>query len=58
MCDTAEMPSLSPADLTIVPCPQREAWAVVNRSGDTLAVGAYPDCIRHLARLTATFTVA
>jgi hypothetical protein len=57
MCDSAEMPFLSPADLTIVPCPQREAWAVVNRCGDTLAVGAYPDCVHHLARLTASPTV-
>lgn len=58
MCDIADVPSPSVHDLMIVPWPQREAgteaWAVVNRRGDILAVGAYPDCLRHLSRATAT----
>jgi len=54
MCDATELPSLPTHDLMIVPWPQRDAWAVVNRRGDTLAVGAYPDCLHHLRRITAT----
>jgi hypothetical protein len=41
----------SAAELTIVPCPQRECWAVVNRGGDTVATGSYDECIGHMARL-------
>jgi hypothetical protein len=41
-------------ELAIVPCPQRDAWAVVNRQGDTLAIGEYGECLRHMRHLTAT----
>lgn len=54
MFDTAEKHSFPTTELTIVPCPQRDAWAVVNRRGDTLAVGEYGECLRHMRRLTAT----
>jgi hypothetical protein len=41
----------SAAELTIVPCPQRDCWALVNRRGDTVATGSYDECIGHMARL-------
>ena len=53
MSDPTEMQSLAATEVTIVPCPQRDAWALVNRRGDTLAVGEYDDCLRHMGRLTA-----
>ncbi len=51
MSDTAELQALPPIELTIVPFPQREAWAVVNRRGDVLAVGRYGDCLRRMGAL-------
>ena len=54
MFDTTEMHIFPGAELTIVPCPQRDAWAVVNRQGDTLAVGEYGECLRHMRRMAAT----
>ena len=53
MSDTAEMQALPPIELTIVPFPQRECWAVVNRRGDVLALGGYADCLRRMGRLAA-----
>jgi hypothetical protein len=53
MFDTAYEYALPATELTIVPCPQHDAWAVVNRQGDTLAVGEYGECLRHMHRLTA-----
>jgi hypothetical protein len=53
MSDTAEMQALPTSELTIVPCPQRESWAVVNRQGDILAIGGYGECLRRMGRLTA-----
>jgi hypothetical protein len=66
MYDTTKLhifPRTSPSafhstELTIVPCPQRDAWAVVNRQGDTLAVGQYGQCLRHMHRLTAATAAA
>lgn len=52
MPDTAEMPALPITEVTIVPCPQRDAWAVVNRRGDLLAVGDYAECARRRDRMT------
>lgn len=52
MSDTAEMQALPITEVTIVPCPQRDAWAVVNRRGDLLAVGSYDECARRLDRMT------
>jgi hypothetical protein len=54
MFDTAETQLLPTTELTIVPCPQRDAWALVNRRGDTLTVGAYGECLRRLRLLAAT----
>jgi hypothetical protein len=54
MFDTAEMQTLPATELTIVPFPQRDAWALVNRRGDTLTVGAYGDCLHRMHRLTAS----
>ena len=54
MSYTTEMQFLSATELIIVPFPQRDAWAVVNREGDILAVGDYDDCLHHLRQLTAT----
>jgi hypothetical protein len=45
--------ALPPIELTIVPFPQRDAWAVVNRRGDLLAVGQYDECRRRLDRAVA-----
>lgn len=57
MSDTSEMQALPASELTIVPVPQRDAWAVVNRRGDLLAVGEYDECRRRLDRI-ATATAA
>jgi hypothetical protein len=54
MFDTTETQMLPATELTIVPWPQRDSWALVNRRGDTLAVGAYSDCLRRMQVLTAT----
>ena len=51
MSHTAELQALSPIELTIVPFPQRDAWALVNRQGDVLAVGCYGDCLRRMGAL-------
>jgi hypothetical protein len=51
MSESREKQVPTAADLTIVPCPQRDCWAVVNRRGDTLASGSYDDCIGNMARL-------
>ena len=51
MSDTAELQALPTIELTIVPFPQRDAWAVVNRRGDVLAVGCYGECIRRMGAL-------
>lgn len=53
MSDTTEMQALAASELTIVPVPQRDAWAVVNRGGDLLAVGQYDECRRRLDRAVA-----
>jgi hypothetical protein len=53
MSDTTEMQALAASELTIVPVPQRDAWAVVNRRGDLLAVGQYDECRRRLDRAVA-----
>jgi len=58
MCDTADEPSPSVHDLMIVPWPPCDAWAVVDRRGDILALGAYPDCLRYLTCATATSMAA
>jgi hypothetical protein len=54
MSDTAEMQALPASELTIVPCPQRDGWAIVNRRGDLLAVGGCDECLRRMGRMTAT----
>jgi hypothetical protein len=51
MSQSREKQVPSAAELTIVPCPQRSSWAVVNRRGDTVATGSYDECIGHMARL-------
>lgn len=53
MSDTTEMQALPASELTIVPVPQRDAWGLVNRRGDLLAVGEYDECRRRLERATA-----
>ena len=53
MSDTTEMQALAASELTIVPVPQRDVWAVVNRRGDLLAVGQYDECRRRLDRAAA-----
>jgi len=50
MSDTAEMWAMPASELTIVPCPQRAAWSIVNRRGDLLAVGGYGDWLRRTGR--------
>ena len=54
MFDIAEKHTFPTTELTIVPYPLRDAWAVVNRQGDTLAVGEHGECLRHMRQLTAT----
>jgi hypothetical protein len=54
MPDTAEMQALPASELTIVPHPQRDCWAVVNRRGDVLARGGYAECLRRMGRLATT----
>lgn len=51
MSDTKEMQALPATELTIVPDPQRNGWAIVNRLGDVLAVGGYGECLRRMGRL-------
>jgi hypothetical protein len=51
MSDTTEMQALPSVEMTIVPFPQRDAWAVVDRRGTVLTVGPYGDCLRRMGRL-------
>ena len=53
MSHTAELQALPTIELTIVPFPQRDAWAVVNRLGDVLVVGCYGECLRRMGALTS-----
>ena len=54
MPDTAEMQALPATELTIVPDPQHNCWAVVNRRGDVLVIGGYGECLRRMGRLRPT----
>jgi hypothetical protein len=51
MPDTSEMQALPATELTIVPDPQHNGWAVVNRRGDVLVIGGYGECLRRMGRL-------
>jgi hypothetical protein len=51
MSDTSEMQALPATELTIVPDPQRNGWAIVNRLGDVIAFGGYGECLRRMGRI-------